>query len=228
MRFFIFVVLLVLSFSGCASVSVVDQRDYLVDAPPSQIFVAPFVFRGSEFHVNRSGEEFQSFCKTFQRMFQSYLVRSFVQGNRGELSVRAINGLTPFPPSSWVVEGEFLRVCEGSRAARASIGLGIGASQLQTYVRVYAVGLNGKRVLVTSFWTTGGSNSEPGGAYYFPFTTPRMLHAAFSTGLSYDSLRTAKQVAAAVLERAEGLGGGPYCYTPLKRQSQWFWARSFR
>ena len=208
MRWYYFPLLILFSiFSvGCASVSVTHQRNYGVHELPRHVYIEPFVYRGLEFKVARQGKELERFQKTFQKDLQAslagFLMRAGVRTHRVEEGAL-------LPPGAWVVKGEILRVSQGSRAARSSVGFGLGGTKVETFVRVYQVGLQGRKTLVSSFQTSGGSNAEPGGGYYFPWTAPRMLYVALLTGLSYDMKRTSKQIGLTLLERMEEMGHGP-------------------
>lgn len=221
----IFMVLAVCSMvgflGGCASVSVVDQTNYPLPSLPGHVYVEPFVFRGSEFKVNRRDLALESFQRNFQSDLQSRIVAGF-----SRVGMRS----TPVKPGQffpgegdWVVQGEVLRVVEGSRAARASIGFGLGATKVKLYVRVYSIRGGKPDRLLMSFWTVGGSNAEPGGAYYPPWTLPRSLHVAMTSGVSYDVKRSAKQIVAAVFERIEQGGGPQSPYSAPKRPIVYFW-----
>jgi hypothetical protein len=220
----LFMVLVVGLLGGCASVSVVDQRNYPLPSLPGHIYVEPFEFRGCEFRVNRRDLALESFQRNFQSDLQSRIVAGFSRAGVRTTSIK----LGQFFPGEgdWVVQGEVVRVSEGSRAARASIGFGLGATKVKLYVRVYAIRGGKPDRLLMSFWTVGGSNAEPGGAYYPPWSLPRSLHVAMTSGVSYDLKRSAKQIVAVVLERMEQAGGPQYPYSTPKRPIVYFWESS--
>jgi len=206
---------------GCSSVSVVQQHDYPTPSLPSRVYVEPFSVRGPEFFVNRRGSALEGFTKDLQASLQSAVVARFLKGGMRAVAVRS----PEFYPGEgdWVIQGEFVRVVEGSRAARSSIGFGLGASKVKIYVRVYAIAAGRPDRLVMSFWAEGGSNAEPGGAYCPPWTLPRALYVALTSGVSYDLNRAARQIVYAVFERIEKEGGLPSPFPPPKRPLVYFW-----
>jgi hypothetical protein len=219
----IFLFLVGVFVSGCSSVSVVGQKNYPVPSLPDIVYVEPFVFRGSEFRVNRSENALESFQSSFQSELQSGIIRRlFKAGIRG---VKSEDGQFFAGEGDWVIKGEILQVVEGSRAVRSSIGLGLGATKVRLYIRVYSISNGRPDRLLMSFWVEGGSNAEPGGAYYPPWSFPRALHVAMTSGVSFDRDRAARQVVSTLLERMEQLGGYSGVYSSPKRPLWYWWER---
>jgi len=108
----------------------------------------------------------------------------------------------------WILEGEFLRINQGSRALRAVVGWGLGGTKMESLTRVYSVEKSGRQREVGRIVTTGGSNAEPGAVFSGPFgAAPRLALSASLTGVSADARRTSRMITAALSERlaAEGV-----------------------
>jgi len=109
---------------------------------------------------------------------------------------------------SWVVEGRFLRVNQGSRLLRSMVGLGAGGTKMEARTIVSAVGARGAKRKIAEIETTGGSNAEPG---LLTFPTPiggsiRALVYLAKTGVTADQQRTARMITAALAEKLEAQG----------------------
>ena len=103
----------------------------------------------------------------------------------------------------WLVTGEFLRVNQGSRLLRSTVGLGAGGTKMETRIVVYNLaGKVPKEFL--RFQTTGGSNISQGigGIATLPFNGPMAFTSLFNaidgvrSGVSFDTTRTAHEIAA--------------------------------
>jgi hypothetical protein len=69
-----------------------------------------------------------------------------------------------FPPDgALAVQGDFLLIDEGNRARRMAIGLGMGASKVETNVQCF-LKQPARNVLVTQFRATSQSSRKPGAA----------------------------------------------------------------
>jgi hypothetical protein len=75
---------------------------------------------------------------------------------------RALTG-TPPPESSLAVQGDFPLIDEGNRARRMAIGLGVGASKVETHVECYLDRVD-RNVMVTEFTAVSQSSRKPGAA----------------------------------------------------------------
>jgi len=75
---------------------------------------------------------------------------------------KGITGMPP-PDNSLAVQGDFLLIDEGNRARRTAIGLGVGASKVETHVECYLNQLD-RNVMVTEFTAISRSSRKPGAA----------------------------------------------------------------
>ena len=77
---------------------------------------------------------------------------------------RAADALPP-APNDLVIQGQFLRVNEGSQVGRFVIGLGVGATQLRTQVEMFHVTPGGWRP-IKQFDTVADGARFPGAAFF--------------------------------------------------------------
>lgn len=205
--------------SGCASVSL-SRQDWTREkiSAPDKILVRPFTVDRVNFRVDREGnvlEEFEEeFSGDFARRLAERLSKHVVPASVVERDEKITD------PRSWVVEGHFKRVHQGSRALRMLVGFGLGASKTETRVEIFQP--SGKRgmVRIAELETTGGSNAEPGALFSSPFGAgPRLITLATTSGLAADARRTARMITAAISEKlhAQGadLAGPPLRSKPL-------------
>lgn len=195
--------------AGCASVSV---RDPLVGsrepkARPKMIYVAPFETRAATFNVDREGEELAAFKHATSQMLQSKLIERLPE------IAPAAAAPAKLPSSGWLVTGRFIRVNQGSRALRATIGFGLGATKMETEVMVYDLALS-RREPILKFVTTGGSNAEPGAISSAGTTLVAGVGALYSAlgnaahGISEDAWRTAREIRNQVVDYSRNMGLG--------------------
>jgi hypothetical protein len=148
-----------LALAGCASISVQPDTAYATKHKPKRVHVETFSTAKGEFNVDRDGEELVEFKKDLQSMMTA--------GITTDLTKRLIDakaaGKDVFSrhEDAWVIEGEFVRVNQGSRLLRGTLGFGLGGTKLETRVRVYDLSTGDPKPFMT-FSTTGGSNAEPG------------------------------------------------------------------
>jgi hypothetical protein len=126
---------------------------------PQKVYVEAFSTERGDFNVDRDGAELAEFKTDLQKMM--------VAGITTDLSKRLI----PAEPAdgrhfskhenAWLIRGEFVRVNQGSRLLRGTVGFGAGATKLETRVEVYDLATGDPNPFLT-FSTTGGSNAEPG------------------------------------------------------------------
>lgn len=203
---FLFFLLPILVVSGCASVSVKETTR--TPPPPAKlpekILVRGFDTPEEAFRVDRSGEN----LTYFQRQKQERLTRQLVRRlSKHVAPAEAIATTAPVPRGNlWLLEGRFDRVNQGSRALRALIGFGLGGTKVETTAVLYE--LSGKKPReVLRIVTSGGSNAEPGAITGFnPFGIPwgMGINAIMGarTGLVFDTVRTSREIVAAVSEYA--------------------------
>ncbi|HPA19140.1 MAG TPA: DUF4410 domain-containing protein [Verrucomicrobiae bacterium] len=181
--------------AGCASVSIRDQQvsSHKPKAKPAMIYVAPFETRGAAFNVDREGQELASFKQATAEMLQSKLIERLPEIAPAERAPKKL------PASGWLVKGRFIRVNQGSRALRATIGFGLGATKMETEVAIYDLAISKKEPFL-KFLTTGGSNAEPGALGSAGTTLVAGVSALYSAlgnaahGISEDAWRTSREI----------------------------------
>ncbi len=196
--------------SGCASVSIKDERYGGEVAEPSrlpdQIYLVNFEAPLDAFQVDRAGGELEIFRKDYVEYLSAALAERLRKHLTPTVRVDSLEGVPP--GNHWVILGRFARVNQGSRALRAGIGFGAGGTKLETEVEVYLRENLSDPFL--SFKTTGGSNAEPGviSAIGPGGVTLMVVSAAASAGggaahgLSEDATRTARVIVATLSDYA--------------------------
>lgn len=192
--------------AGCASVSVKEDRwtqEQL--ALPKRVHVADYEVPAEALAVDRTGAELEAFRQEKARNFTTELCQRITA--RIAPAVPLAAGPRP-EKGSWVVEGRFLRVNQGSRLLRSMVGLGAGGTKMEARTIVSAVGARGAKRKIAEIETTGGSNAEPG---LLTFPTPiggsiRALVSLAKTGVTADQQRTARMITAALAEKLEAQG----------------------
>jgi len=148
-----------LSLAGCASISVEPGTAVATQQKPEKVYVESFSMDKGEFNVDRNGAELAAFKTDLQKMM--------VAGITTDLSKRLIPAASSDGAhfskheTAWLIRGEFIRVNQGSRLLRGTVGFGAGATKLETRVQVYDLATGDPNPFLT-FSTTGGSNAEPG------------------------------------------------------------------
>ncbi len=210
---------------GCASVSVREEKwseERLV--LPKRIYVANYEVPVEVLAVDRSGEELEKFRQEKAMYFTAELCERITK--RIAPAVPLAAGVRP-EKGSWVVEGKFLRVNQGSRLLRSLVGLGAGGTKMEVRTTVSVVGARGAKRVIAVIETTGGSNAEPG---MLTVPTPigggiRALVSLAKTGVTADQLRTARTITAAMAEKLEAQG---YALPGKKEKVKRLAARSAR
>jgi hypothetical protein len=213
--------LLPIALSGCASVSVSRQQWTTPPAPaPDRIFVTPFTLEHGKFRVDREGAELAAFKEKFSREFADRLAERLTKYVRPSTVIAKDEKIKD--ANAWLVSGHFVRVHQGSRALRALVGWGLGATKTETRVDIFQSNRQGRLSRIAQIETTGGSNAEPGAIFSGPFGAgPRLIASATMAGLAADARRTARTITAAISEKlaAQGapLAGRPLHAKPLGR-----------
>jgi hypothetical protein len=185
-----------LALMSCASISVSDGMESARQNKPEMVYVANFSTRGADFEVDRKGAELTEFKRNLQVMLRTAIAASLTD----RLVPAFAEPSTPIPRDvhAWLVRGEFVRVKQGSRLLRSTIGFGLGGTKLETRVQVYDLTEDPNLPFLT-FSTTGGSGAEPGAALALT-TDPLQLAiggvGGAAHGLSEDAARTAREVTA--------------------------------
>ena len=192
--------------AGCASVSVKEDKwsqEKLV--LPKRVYVKDYDVPADVLAVDRSGEDLEKFREVTSKNFTAELCERMTK--RIAPAVPLVEGVRP-EPGSWVVEGRFLRLNQGSRLLRSLVGLGAGGTKMDAQTTVSAVGTRGAKKAIAAIETTGGSNAEPG---MLTFPTPigggiRAVLSLAKTGVTADQRRTARMITAAMAEKLETQG----------------------
>jgi len=165
----------VLALAACAPTQV--QSTYQRQGPlprPNQVLVYDFAVTPQDVQLDRglSAELIQMAQGSPRSEQEIQLGRKAARALSDEL-VKKINAMglparhAVGAPMQWgnslLVEGQFLSINAGNRTERTVIGLGAGASSVQTLVQIYAAG-GPQLVRVEEFETTARSGYKPGAA----------------------------------------------------------------
>ena len=193
---------------SCASVSLKKADVLTARAPtktPEKIFVKPPEFYDAAVRVDRSGARLEAFKHEMQERFTRRLVRRL---SRHVASAEAVAATAPLPSGNfWLIVSRFDRIDQGSRMLRSVVGFGAGGTKLETSVVVYDLSRRPPRPFLL-LQTTGGSNAAPGAigtAAYFATGVTALFSAGnlfegTRSGLTFDTLRTVRQIVAALSE----------------------------
>jgi hypothetical protein len=203
--------LLVLSVTGCSSVSILQEKQNAALAPaaqPAAVWVRPFeVPRAAEFDVSaRAADRTES---AEDRMGQ-FVAQGILSRADSMIAPGRLLAAEEKPSGGGLlVEGRILRARQGSRALRTGIGFGFGGTKFETSVRVYNLDRSASEPWLP-FETTGGSNMEPGligilvpSPASIPIALTMVSGAATAgalgtKGISQDATRTGRMVALAI------------------------------
>jgi hypothetical protein len=206
---------LALLLAGCASISV-SETTYHRPPPrapelPAKILVRGFQTPDANFRVDREGED----LRAFQQDTRERLTRQIVRRLRE--NVAPADAIATTAPAArgpyWLLEGQFDQVNQGSRGLRALIGFGLGGTKMNTTSVLYDMSGPQPKPLLR-IRTTGGTNAEPGAvAALNPLALPLAplgmgLQAAAGArgGVVFDTVRTAREIVAAISEYAHTYG----------------------
>jgi hypothetical protein len=189
---------LALGFTSCASVSVEDGTQKITQTKPKMIYVLDFSTAGGDWQVDREGNQLADIKRELQLLLQQTMCDDL--SNRLIYAQSGTKTDWAKPQNAWLIRGQFVKVNQGSRALRGTIGLGAGGTKLEAEVQVYDLSHDSGTPFLT-FKTSGGSNSEPG-AVFTMSTAPATLAVGaaggVSHGLSEDTKRTAREITAAL------------------------------
>ena len=172
---------------------------------PEKVFVAPFSFSDEAIRVDRSGAALEEFKFNLREFMTRNLVRRLPKYVAPAMAV-AVNA--PLPRGNyWLIRGNFDRISQGSRILRSVVGLGVGATRMDTTVVVYDLSGPYPRPFLR-IDTTGGSNISPGiaGLATFFVSGPMAFGNLFNmvdgvrSGITFDTVRTSREVNAALSE----------------------------
>jgi hypothetical protein len=189
-------VFLALGLASCASVSVEDGTERVIQTKPEIIYVANFQTESAEFKVDRTGRELADFKKNLQEILNVAMTTDLT--DRLAPAVRGMKSSKTRLKNAWLIRGEFVTVKQGSRLLRGAIGFGAGGTKEETRVQVYDLAQAWDTPFLT-FTTTGGSGAEPG-AILALSTDPLELAiggiSGVAHGLDEDTKRTAREITA--------------------------------
>jgi hypothetical protein len=169
--------LLAIALVGCAGASVSSQT---ASAPvsnnrPTTVYVYPFAVTSQDVTLNQGffQKTYANLSDENQTQSQLQIAENTAQTMAGAL-VQELQGLgftasqvargTPISGQNvLIVDGEFVDINEGNRLRRMVIGLGLGASSLDTKVQVYQMA-NGQTQQIMEFATHADSGEMPGAA----------------------------------------------------------------
>lgn len=170
-------VLLAIALAGCAGASVANQASSMPvsNNRPSTVYVYPFAVTAQDVTLNQG-----FFQKTYANMTDENQTQSQLQvaqstalamtnamvqelQSLGFTASAVARGAQISGQNILIVDGEFTDINEGNRLRRMVIGLGVGASTLDTKVQVYQVA-NGTTQQIMDFTTHADSGEMPGAA----------------------------------------------------------------
>ena len=191
------VIATIAALTGCASVSVKNLDAGGASFPPGikpdVIYVLPFDTSYGEFNVDRQGADLDAFKQNLQQMMFAALVADVSQHL---VPAKAVNGL-PGQSNAWVIAGRFIRVNQGSRLLRSTIGFGAGGTKMEAQIFVYNLADNARAPFLT-FETTGGSGASPGMISAGPVGAAVGSVSGAAKGVTDDVERTSRMITAAL------------------------------
>jgi hypothetical protein len=191
------VIACVAAFAGCASVSVKNLDAGGTSFPPATkpdvIYVMPFDTSYGQFNVDRQGAELADFQQNLQQMLSAALTAEIPEHL---CPAQAANSIPP-RSNAWIVCGRFIRVNQGSRLLRSTVGFGAGGTKMETQVFVYNLADNASAPFLT-FETTGGSGASAGMISAGPVGAAVGAVSGAAKGVSDDTKRTSRMITAAL------------------------------
>ncbi len=169
-------VLMALALAGCAGATASApqmQAAPVVSSRPSQIVVYPFATSTADVSLNQGlgARLYRNYSGENETAQQAQLAHSTAQNVCTEVATSlANNGWnaacqprgTPITGNNvLIVDGDFTDISEGNRLQRMVIGLGVGASTLNTSVGLYQYS-NGSSTQLLTFATHADSGKMPG------------------------------------------------------------------
>ena len=207
-------VALAIASAGCASATVSHEQVTapVAPAPPARIVVYPFATTPAEVTLNQnivqqayrelSGAnvtEEQTKAADQAATDICFEIATILKG-RGLNAVCQKRGSQPGYGSLLIVDGEFTEVNQGDSATRLVIGLGMGASVLNSNVRVYQMPGNNTQYQILSFKTRADSGSVPGVALSGPVGLTGGATSSSSALTRELGDKTAHQIAKAIFK----------------------------
>jgi Domain of unknown function (DUF4410) len=188
--------LLTVALIACAGAKVgqvVQSSAPAGNAPPTQIVVYPFAVDSSDVQLN-SGifqRAYRNISNEDETAQQDQLAHDTAENvclqvvtklsQKGFAAVCQKRGIAPGTGNILVIEGEFTDINEGNRLRRLVIGLGAGASKLDTDVYLYQPNGSGGLSQLLAFNTTADSGKMPGAGITGPAGAAAGGATAFAT-----------------------------------------------
>ncbi|NBR37487.1 MAG: DUF4410 domain-containing protein [Chitinophagales bacterium] len=182
--------------AACASVSVKDAHE-VSETPikmPEIIYVEKFSMEGAKVEIDKQGKELEEYKQQVVNLLHTRLVDRLPE----IAPVEEYKG-GPLPTEGWLIQGKFTWVNHGTKAARVLVGFGLGATKMETSVRVTELSGGQPREFL-NLATTGGSNAEPGlvGSLAMPGggVSEAVAGSAAGAAITFpeDALRTAREI----------------------------------
>ena len=188
--------LLVLALAGCAGAKVGQEVQTAMpanNAPPTQIVVYPFAVDSSDVQLNSGilqrayrsmsdanvdAQQAQIAHETAQNVCLQIVTKLSQKGYNALCQKR---GIAPGSGNIMVIEGEFTDIDQGNQLRRLVIGLGVGASKLDTDVYLYQPNGEGGLSQLMAFNTHAESGKMPGAGITGPAGAAAGGAAAFAT-----------------------------------------------
>ncbi len=179
-------------FTGCSTINIeeLDRSEAKLSPNPDRIYVAPFDTSHGQWLVGRQGAELENFKREYQTHFSRIMEERLMKVAPTELR------WTDLPKSGWLVAGEFVKVYQGSRALRYTVGMGVGSTRLQTIVYVYDLSKSRDKYVLC--FRTGVPENAQGKGAGSGQEPPRV--SALVSGLTWDAIRTARRVRDVLME----------------------------
>jgi Domain of unknown function (DUF4410) len=173
--------MLAITLAGCAGASVANQASNMPvsNNRPTTAYVYPFAVTAQDVTLNQG-----FFQKTYDNLSDENQTQSQLQiaqstalamanamvqelQSLGFTARTVARGAQISGQNILIVDGEFTDINEGNRLRRMVIGLGVGASTLDTKVQVYQMA-NGTTQQIMDFTTHADSGEMPGAALTAP------------------------------------------------------------
>jgi len=166
---------IVIAIAGCAGAKVQEQQAFAPTVPtaPTQIVVYPFATDASDVDLNSSiiQKAYRNFSGADVSAEQAQIARDSASNiclmivatlsQKGYTALCQKRGVPVAGDSLMVIDGQFTDISEGNRLRRTVIGLGAGASVVNTNIQVYHRTTEGSHELL-DFTTHADSGHMPG------------------------------------------------------------------
>jgi len=163
-----------IALGGCAPTNVNVNYEHNGPLPrPARILVYEFAVSPDEVQLDRGlGAALQQMAQGTPRTEAELQIGRHAARALADELVKRINAMGLPAERAWgapmrwgdalLIEGQFISINQGNRTERAVIGLGSGASEVQTQVQVYETRRNERLERVAEFTTDARSGYKPG------------------------------------------------------------------